>query len=146
MSIIWRGLKVSNDERLYAEIRRVNHLLAESRDETSAAIQRAEDIQRDKDAEISSLLDKLEDAKLRVTQLENTNSKRMFDSAMEKLNNVTSKLIDAESELRELRAKVSELRAKVSDMQKFIDTLPDGLRGAWSLYLMMKQDKECEDE
>ena len=126
---------MSNDERLYAEIRRVNHLLAESRDETSAAIQRAEDIQRDKDAEISSLLDKLEDAKLRVTQLENTNSKRMFDSAMEKLNNVTSKLIDAESELR-------ELRAKVSDMQKFIDTLPDGLRGAWSLYLMMKKERD----
>lgn len=139
MSIIWRGSKVSNDERLYAEIRRINHLLAESRDETSAAIQRAEDIQRDKDAEISSLLDKLKDAKLRVTQLENTNSKRMFDSAMEKLNNVTSKLIDAESELR-------ELRAKVSDMQRFIDTLPDGLRGAWSLYLMMKQDKESDDE
>lgn len=130
---------MSNDERLYAEIRRVNHLLAESRDETSAAIQRAEDIQRDKDAEISSLLDKLEDAKLRVTQLENTNSKRMFDSVMEKLNNVTSKLINAESELR-------ELRAKVSDMQKFIDTLPDGLRGAWSLYLMMKKDKESDDE
>lgn len=130
---------MSNDERLYAEIRRVNHLLAESRDETSAAIQRAEDIQRDKDAEISSLLDKLDDAKLRITQLENTNSKRMFDSAMEKLNNVTSKLIDAESEL-------IELRAKVSDMQKFIDTLPDGLRGAWSLYLMMKKDKESEDE
>lgn len=126
---------MSNDERLYAEIRRVNHLLAESRDETSAAIQRAEDIQRDKDAEISSLLDKLEDAKLRVTQLENTNSKRMFDSVMEKLNNATSKLIDAESELR-------ELRAKVSDMQRFIDTLPDGLRGAWSLYLMMKQEKD----
>lgn len=126
---------MSNDERLYAEIRRVNHLLAESRDETSAAIQRAEDIQRDKDAEISSLCDKLSDAKLRVTQLENTNSKRMFDSAMEKLNNVTSKLIDAESELR-------ELRAKVSDMQKFIDTLPDGLRGAWSLYLMMKQERD----
>ena len=126
---------MSNDERLYAEIRRLNHLLAESRDETSAAIQRAEDIQRDKDAEISSLCDKLSDAKLRVTQLENTNSKRMFDSAMEKLNNVTSKLIDAESELR-------ELRAKASDMQKFIDTLPDGLRGAWSLYLMMKKERD----
>ena len=128
---------MSNDERLYAEIRRLNHLLAESRDETSAAIQRAEDIQRDKDAEISSLCDKLSDAKLRVTQLENTNSKRMFDSAMEKLNNVTSKLIDAESELR-------ELRVKVANMQKFIDTLPDGLRGAWSLYLMMKQERDDE--
>lgn len=135
MSIIWRGPKVSNDERLYAEIKRLNYLLAQARDETSAAIQRAEDIQRDKDAEISSLCDKLSDAKLRVTQLENTNSKRMFDSAMEKLNNVTSKLIDAESELR-------ELRAKVSDMQKFIDTLPDGLRGAWSLYLMMKKERD----
>lgn len=130
---------MSNDERLHAEIKRLNYLLVQSRNETSNAIQRAEDIQRDKDAEISSLLDKLDDAKLRVTQLENTNSKRMFDSAMEKLNNVTSKLIDAESELR-------ELRAKVSDMQKFIDTLPDGLRGAWSLYLMMKKDKESEDE
>lgn len=139
MSIIWRGSKVSNDERLHAEIKRLNYLLVQSRNETSNAIQRAEDIQRDKDAEISSLCDKLSDAKLRVTQLENTNSKRMFDSAMEKLNNVTSKLIDAESELR-------ELRSKVSDMQKFIDTLPDGLRGAWSLYLMMKQNKESDDE
>lgn len=135
MSIIWKGSKMSNDVRYLAEIKQLNYLLAQSRDETSAAIQRAEDIQRDKDAEISSLCDKLSDAKLRVTQLENTNSKRMFDSAMEKLNNVTSKLIDAESELR-------ELRSKVSDMQKFIDTLPDGLRGAWSLYLMMKQERD----
>ena len=128
---------MSNEVRYLAEIKQLNYLLAQARDETSNAIQRAEDIQRDKDAEISSLLDKLNDAKLRVTQLENTNSKRMFDSAMEKLNNVTSKLIDAESELR-------ELRSKVSDMQKFIDTLPDGLRGAWSLYLMMKQGKDDE--
>ena len=126
---------MSNDVRYLAEIKQLNYLLAQSRDETSAAIQRAEDIQRDKDAEISSLCDKLSDAKLRVTQLENTNSKRMFDSVMEKLNNVTSKLIDAESELR-------ELRVKVSDMQKFIDTLPDGLRGAWSLYLMMKKERD----
>lgn len=139
MSIIWKGLKMSNDERLYAEIKRLNYLLVQSRNETSNAIQRAEDIQRDKDAEISSLCDKLSDAKLRVTQLENTNSKRMFDSAMEKLNNVTSKLIDAESKLRDVTHERDE-------MQKFIDTLPDGLRGAWSLYLMMKQDKESEDE
>ena len=135
MSIIWKGSKMSNDERLLAEIKRLNYLLAQSRNETSNAIQRAEDIQRDKDAEISSLCDKLSDAKLRVTQLENTNSKRMFDSAMEKLNNVTSKLINTESELR-------ELRAKVSDMQRFIDTLPDGLRGAWSMYLMWERDDE----
>lgn len=139
MSIIWKGSKMSNDVRYLAEIKQLNYLLAQSRNETSNAIQRAEDIQRDKDAEISSLCDKLSDANLRVTQLENTNSKRMFDSTMEKLNNVTSKLINAESELR-------ELRAKVSDMQRFIDTLPDGLRGAWSLYLMMKQDKESDDE
>lgn len=139
MSIIWKGSKMSNDVRYLAEIKQLNYLLVQSRNETSNAIQRAEDIQRDKDAEISSLCDKLSDAKLRITQLENTNSKRMFDSVLEKLNNVTSKLINAESELR-------ELRAKVSDMQKFIDTLPDGLRGAWSLYLMMKQDKESDDE
>ena len=138
MSIIWKGLKMSNDERLHAEIKRLNYLLVQSRNETSNAIQRAEDIQRDKDAEISSLCDELSDAKLRITQLENTNSKRMFDSAMEKLNNVTSKLIDAESELR-------ELRVKVADMQKFIDTLPDGLRGAWSMYLMTKKDEEIDN-
>lgn len=139
MSIIWKGSKMSNEVRYLAEIKQLNYLLSQSRDETSAAIQRAEDIQRDKDAEISSLCDQLSDAKLRVKQLENTNSKRMFDSTLEKLNNVTSKLINAESELR-------ELRAKVSDMQRFIDTLPDGLRGAWSLYLMMRQDKESDDE
>lgn len=130
---------MSNDERLFAEIKRLNYLLVQARSETSNAIQRAEDIQRDKDAEISSLCDQLSDAKLRVTQLENTNSKRMFDSPLEKLNNVTSKLINAESELR-------ELRAKVSDMQRFIDTLPDGLRGAWSLYLMTKKDEESQDD
>ena len=43
---------MSNDERLHAEIKRLNYLLVQSRNETSNAIQRAEDIQRDKDAEM----------------------------------------------------------------------------------------------
>ena len=52
MSIIWKGSKMSNDVRYLAEIKQLNYLLAQARDETSNAIQRAEDIQRDKDAEM----------------------------------------------------------------------------------------------
>lgn len=43
------------------------------------------------------------------------------------------------------RERAEDAEFKVREMQRFIDTLPDGLRGAWSTYLMTKKDKERDD-
>lgn len=79
------------------------------------------------------------DLAFEVMTLKSSSSQKHFESTLEKLKNVTSKLINAESRIRDLESQVAE-------MQKFIDTLPDGFRGAWSTYLMMKKGKECQDE
>ena len=79
------------------------------------------------------------DLAFEVMTLKSSSSRKHFESTLEKLNNVSSKLVTAEYRIKDLESQVAE-------MQKFIDTLPDGLRGAWSTYLMMKQDKECQDE
>lgn len=75
------------------------------------------------------------DLAFEVMTLKSSSSRKHFESTMEKLKNVTSKLINAESRIRDLESQVAE-------MQKFIDTLPDGFRGAWSMYLMTKKDEE----
>lgn len=85
--------------------------------------------------DMQELMDKLSDREFRVHQLENCASKHLYDSVCEKLLTVSSKLSDAESKLRDVTHERDE-------MQRFIDTLPDGLRGAWSLYLMTKKDEE----
>lgn len=77
------------------------------------------------------------DLAFEVMTLKSSSSRKHFESTMEKLKNVTSKLINAESRIRDLESQVAE-------MQKFIDTLPDGFRGAWSLYLMTKESKNDE--
>lgn len=77
------------------------------------------------------------DLAFEVMTLKSSSSRKHFESTLEKLKNVTSKLINAESRIRDLESQVAE-------MQKFIDTLPDGFRGAWSMYLMMKQGSKQE--
>lgn len=75
------------------------------------------------------------DLAFEVMTLKSSSSRKHFESTLEKLKNVTSKLINAEYRIKDLESQVAE-------MQKFIDTLPDGLRGAWSTYLMTKKDEE----
>lgn len=75
------------------------------------------------------------DLEFEVIKLKNSSSRKHFECTLDKLQNVTSKLINAESRIRDLESQVAE-------MQKFIDTLPDGFRGAWSMYLMTKKDEE----
>ena len=79
------------------------------------------------------------DLAFEVKTLKSSSSRKHFESTLEKLKNVTSKLINAESRIRDLESQVAE-------MQKFIDTLPDGFRGAWSLYLMTRKDKERDND
>lgn len=82
---------------------------------------------------------KIEDLEFEVMTLKGSTKRKFLESTLEKLQNVSNKLVTAEHRIKDLESQVSE-------MQRFIDTLPDGFRGAWSTYLMMKQDKECQDE
>ena len=82
---------------------------------------------------------KIEDLEFEVMTLKGSTKRKFLESTLEKLQNVSNKLVTAEYRIKDLESQVAE-------MQKFIDTLPDGFRGAWSTYLMMKQDKECQDE
>ena len=82
---------------------------------------------------------KIKDLEFEVMTLKGSTKRKFLESTLEKLQNVSNKLVTAEYRIKDLESQVAE-------MQKFIDTLPDGLRGAWSTYLMMKQDKECQDE
>lgn len=77
------------------------------------------------------------DLAFEVMTLKSSSSRKHFESTLEKLQNVSNKLVTAEDRIKDLESQVAE-------MQKFIDTLPDGFRGAWSLYLMMKQESKQE--
>lgn len=82
---------------------------------------------------------KIEDLEFDVMTLKRSTEKKHLESTLEKLQNVSNKLVTAEHRIKHLESQVAE-------MQKFIDTLPDGFRGAWSLYLMTKKDEERDDE
>ena len=80
---------------------------------------------------------KIEDLEFEVMTLKGSTERKFLESTLEKLQNVSNKLVTAENRIKDLESQVSE-------MQKFIDTLPDGFRGAWSLYLMTKESKNDE--
>lgn len=82
---------------------------------------------------------KIKDLEFEVMTLKGSTKRKFLESTLEKLQTVSNKLVTAEYRIKDLESQVAE-------MQKFIDTLPDGFRGAWSTYLMMKKDKECQDE
>lgn len=78
---------------------------------------------------------KIEDLEFQVMTLKGSTKRKFLESTLEKLQNVSNKLVTAEHRIKDLESQVAE-------MQKFIDTLPDGFRGAWSMYLMTKKDEE----
>lgn len=78
---------------------------------------------------------KINDLEFEVMTLKGSTKRKFLESTLEKLQNVSNKLVTAEHRIKDLESQVSE-------MQKFIDTLPDGFRGAWSMYLMMKQEQK----
>lgn len=87
-----------------------------------------------------------EDAEFKVMTLEFSTKRQHLESTLEKLLNVSNKLDSAETKVREMESQVREMESQVREMQRFIDTLPDGLRGAWSTYLMTKKDEEMDDD
>lgn len=78
---------------------------------------------------------KIEDLEFDVMTLKGSTERKFLESTLEKLQNVSNKLVTAEHRIKDLESQVSE-------MHKFIDTLPDGFRGAWSMYLMTKKDED----
>lgn len=70
-----------------------------------------------------------------IHDLEYSSSQQFKHVAKEQLKRMEHKLSMMSDDLD----KVTHER---DEMQRFIDTLPDGLRGAWSMYLMMKQEKD----
>lgn len=106
------------------------------------------DMMRDHEAELQNLFEryvdplkqKLEDAEFRVQQLTNSNSHRMFKSVLEKLENVSKRLDLTESVLKNTERMLQDEIIKRDQMRRFIDTLPESYRAAWSVILMKDQE------
>lgn len=108
------------------------------------------DMMRDHEAELQNLFEryvdplkqKLEDAEFRVQQLTNSNSHRMFKSVLEKLENVSKRLDLTESVLKNTERMLQDEIIKRDQMRRFIDTLPESYRAAWSVILMKDQEEK----
>ena len=136
-------LRLSEKDRqihdLQEEIKHLKQVIVDARMTESRLVATMEEGNQKWNSVCSRWRERAEDAEFKVKTLESSTKRQHLESTLEKLLNVSSKLSDAES-------KLSDVTHERDEMQRFIDTLPDGLRGAWSLYLMMKQDKESEDE
>ena len=132
-------LRLSEKDRqihdLQEEIKHLKQVIVDARMTESRLVATMEEGNQKWNSICNRWRERAEEAEFRVQQLENCASKHLYDSVCEKLLTVSSKLSDAES-------KLSDVTHERDEMQRFIDTLPDGLRGAWSMYLMMKQEKD----
>lgn len=116
----------------------------------AAMRQQEYDMMRDHEAELQNLFEKyvdplkqkLEDAEFRVQQLTNSNSHRMFKSLLEKLENVSQRLSLTEEVLKNTKRMLQDEVIKRDQMRKFIDTLPESYRAAWSVILMKDQEEK----
>lgn len=116
----------------------------------AAMRQQEYDMMRDHEAELQNLFakyvdplkQKLEDAEFRVQQLTNSNSHRMFKSVLEKLENVSKRLDLTETVLKNTERMLQDEIIKRDQMRKFIDTLPESYRAAWSVILMKDQEEK----
>lgn len=114
----------------------------------AAMRQQEYDMMRDHEAELQNLFEKyvdplkqkLEDAEFRIQQLTNCNSHRMFQSLIEKLENVSHRLSLTEEVLRSNERMLQDAIIERDKMRKFIDTLPESYRAAWSVILMQQQE------
>lgn len=114
----------------------------------AAMRQQEYDMMRDHEAELQNLFEKyvdplkqkLEDAEFRIQQLTNANSHQMFQSLKEKLLNVSHKLSLTEDVLMSNKRMLQEAIIERDKMRKFIDTLPESYRAAWSVILMKDQE------
>lgn len=135
-------LRLSEKDRqihdLQEEIKHLKQVIVDARMTESRLVATMEEGRQKWNSICNRWRERAEEAEYKVKILENSTERQHLESTVEKLGNVSHNLVNAESRVR-------ELESQVSDMQRFIDTLPDGLRGAWSTYLMTKKDKERDD-
>ena len=131
-------LRLSDKDRqihdLQEEVKHLKQVIVDARMTESRLVATMEEGNQKWNSICSRWRQRAEEAEFKVKTLESSTKRQHLESTLEKLLNVSSKLSDAESKLRDVTHERDE-------MQRFIDTLPDGLRGAWSMYLMMKQEK-----
>lgn len=132
-------LRLSEKDRqihdLQEEVKHLKQVIVDARMTESRLVATMEEGNQKWNSICNRWRQRAEEAEFKVMTLESSTKRQHLESTLEKLLNVSNKLDSAETKVRELESQVSE-------MQRFIDTLPDGLRGAWSLYLMMKQGKD----
>lgn len=135
-------LRLSEKDRqihdLQEEIKHLKQVIVDARMTESRLVATMEEGNQKWNSVCNRWRERAEEAEYKVKILENSTERQHLESTVEKLGNVSHNLVNAESRVR-------ELESQVRDMQRFIDTLPDGLRGAWSTYLMTKKDKERDD-
>ena len=135
-------LRLSEKDReihdLQEEVKHLKQVIVDARITESRLVATMEEGNQKWNSVCTRWRERAEEAEYKVKILENSTERQHLESTVEKLGNVSHNLVNAESRVR-------ELESQVRDMQRFIDTLPDGLRGAWSMYLMTKKDKERDD-
>lgn len=132
-------LRLSEKDRqihdLQEEIKHLKQVIVDARMTESRLVATMEEGNQKWNSICTRWRERAEEAEFRVKTLESSTKRQHLESTLEKLLNVSNKLDSAETKVREMESQVRE-------MQKFIDTLPDGFRGAWSMYLMTKKDEE----
>ena len=135
-------LRLSEKDRqihdLQEEVKHLKQVIVDARMTESRLVATMEEDNQKWNSICNRWRQRAEDAEFKVMTLESSTKRQHLESTLEKLLNVSNKLDSAETKVRELESQVSE-------MQKFIDTLPYGLRCTWNLYLMLKQNKERDD-
>lgn len=135
-------LRLSEKDReihdLQEEIEHLKQVIVDARMTESKLVATMEEGRQQWNSTCNRWRQRAEEAEYKVKILENSTERQHLESTVKKLGNVSHNLVNAESRVRELESQVRE-------MQRFIDTLSDGLRGAWSMYLMTKKDKERDD-
>ena len=136
-------LRLSEKDRqihdLQDEVKHLKQVIVDARKTESMLVSTNEYTNEIWQKRCSEYKTKIEDLEFQVMTLKGSTERKFLESTLEKLQNVSNKLVTAEHRIKDFESQVSE-------MQKFIDTLPDGFRGAWSLYLMTKKDEERDDE
>ena len=135
-------LRLSEKDRqihdLQDEVKHLKQVIVDARKTESMLVSTNEYTNEIWQKRCSEYMTKIKDLEFDVMTLKKSTERKFLESTLEKLQNVSNKLVTAEHRIKDLDSQVSE-------MQKFIDTLPDGFRGAWSTYLMTKKDEERDD-
>lgn len=139
-------LKLSEKDRqihdLQEEIKHLKQVIVDARMTESRLVATMEEGRQKHSNEMQRLKDHNCRLISTIHDLEYSSSQQFKHAAKEQLKRMESKLSMMSDDLDKVTHERDKVTHERDEMQRFIDTLPDGLRGAWSTYLMMKQGKD----